>query len=190
MSLSAWLRDYVYIPLGGSRVSTARTYGNLWAVFVLCGLWHGASWTYVMWGAHHGLFLVLERAGLGRALARLPRPLSHCYTLLAVFLGWVWFRAKDFDRAGSIFAGLAGANGLGTLSVQTHAALTPVIGVALVIAGVLGLWRWQRPQHLALRLAGVGVLGFGDNAFVLALLALCIVIAWSSRYSPFLYYRF
>jgi hypothetical protein len=75
MSLSAWLRDYVYIPLGGNRGTKLRTYANLWTVFLLCGLWHGASWTFVIWGAHHGLFLVIERAGLSRILERLPRPI-------------------------------------------------------------------------------------------------------------------
>jgi hypothetical protein len=91
MSLSAWLRDYVYIPLGGNRVSSVRTYVNLWIVFLLCGLWHGASWTFVIWGAYHGLLLVLERAGLRRLLSRLPNSIAHLYTRWSVFVGWVWF---------------------------------------------------------------------------------------------------
>ena len=187
MSLSAWLRDYVYIPLGGNRGSPARTYANLWTVFLLCGLWHGASWTYVIWGAHHGLFLVLERAGLGRWLRRLPTPAAHLYTLIVVFLGWVWFRAKDFSRAGAMFEGLAGLRGWGTLTTQTHMALTPVAITALVIAGLLGLRKWRLPR---LWREDSMALAFADNAFVLTLLALSIVVAGSSDYSPFLYYRF
>ena len=70
MSLSSWLRDYLYIPLGGNRGSNAQTYRNLIMVFLLCGLWHGANWTFVLWGAWHGAFLVIERVGLGSALAR------------------------------------------------------------------------------------------------------------------------
>jgi alginate O-acetyltransferase complex protein AlgI len=192
MSLSAWLRDYVYIPLGGNRGSPARTYVNLWTVFLLCGLWHGASWTFVIWGAHHGLLLVLERAGLRRLLSRLPHPIAHLYTLLVVFLGWVWFRANDFDRAVIMFKGLAGLNGSSELSVQMHIALTPVAGVALVVAGLLALWRWRFPRlrQSATRLLGETGLAIGDNAWLLALLAVCVIIAGASNYSPFLYDRF
>src|SRR5271169_5809409 len=190
MSLSAWLRDYVYIPLGGNRVSPARTYINLWTVFLLCGLWHGAGWTFVIWGAHHGLFLVMERAGLGRLLARLPRPAAHLYTLLAVFLGWVWFRANGVDRAIALFKGLAGFNGLSELSVPMHIALTPVAGAALVVAGLLALWKWRLPQlrQRAARLFGETGLALGDNAWVLALLVVCLIEVGASAYSPFLYY--
>lgn len=186
MSLSAWLRDYVYIPLGGNRISPARTYLNLWTVFLLCGLWHGASWTYVIWGAHHGLFLVIERAGLGRLLRRLPRPIAQLYTLVAVFFGWVWFRATDFSRAGAMFEGLVGINGLGRVSAQTHIGLTPVAETALVIAGLIGLWKWRMPP----RWQNSAIIAYGDNAFVLALLAVCIIAVGASDYSPFLYYRF
>jgi alginate O-acetyltransferase complex protein AlgI len=87
MSLSAWLRDYLYIPLGGSRGSAAQTYRNLVTVFVICGLWHGAAWTFLAWGVWHGAFLVVERLGLGRLLDRLPVA-AWCYTLLVVIGGW------------------------------------------------------------------------------------------------------
>jgi alginate O-acetyltransferase complex protein AlgI len=192
MSLSAWLRDYVYFPLGGNRVSPSRTYVNLWVVFLLCGLWHGASWTFVIWGAYHGLLLVLERAGLRRLLSRLPHPIAHLYTLLVVFLGWVWFRANDFDRAVIVFKGLSGLNGSSELSVQMHIALTPVACAALVVAGLLGLWRWRLPRlrHSAARLLGETGLAIGDSAWLLALLAVCVIIAGASSYSPFLYARF
>jgi D-alanyl-lipoteichoic acid acyltransferase DltB (MBOAT superfamily) len=192
MSLSAWLRDYVYIPLGGNRVSPARTYVNLWITFLLCGLWHGASWTFVIWGAHHGLLLVIERAGLHRLLSRLPHPIAHFYTLLVVFLGWVWFRASDFDRAAIMFKGLAGLNGSSDLSVQTHIALTPIACAALVAAGLLGLWRWRLPRmrQSAARLLGETGLAVCDSAWLLALFAVCAIVAGASTYSPFLYYRF
>src|SRR5262249_43404438 len=99
ISLSTWFRDYLYIPLGGSRRGLARTGFNLLTVFVLCGLWHGASWTFLVWGLYHGLFLVLERAGLGGLLERLPRPLRHAYALRAVLVGWVFFRAATLSEA-------------------------------------------------------------------------------------------
>jgi alginate O-acetyltransferase complex protein AlgI len=192
MSLSAWLRDYLYIPLGGNRISPARTYVNLWIVFLLCGLWHGASWTFVVWGAWHGLFLVIERAGVNRVLARRPRSVAHLYTVLAVFLGWVWFRADSFGRAMTMFAGLAGLNGTSGLSVQMHIALTPVAETALVAAGVFGLWKWRLPRlrQAFARAFGDAGIAFGDNAWVLALLVICVIDVGASAYSPFLYYRF
>src|SRR6185312_3318232 len=84
MSLSAWLRDYLYIPLGGSRVGTLRTYRNLLTVFLLCGFWHGANWTFVLWGAWHGSFLILERLRFGRILANLVPPIRWVYATLVV----------------------------------------------------------------------------------------------------------
>src|SRR5262249_4068386 len=77
ISLSSWYRDYLYIPLGGNRCSPARVYFNLVTVFLLCGLWHGARWTFLFWGLFHGVFLVVERLGLGRRLQALPRSLQH-----------------------------------------------------------------------------------------------------------------
>ena len=96
ISLSSWFRDYLYIPLGGNRCSETRNHLNLLIVFFLCGLWHGASWTFVIWGLYHGFFIVLEHAGLGRVLDRQARPLRHSYALLVVLVGWVIFRAPTF----------------------------------------------------------------------------------------------
>ncbi|MCB1615707.1 MAG: MBOAT family protein [Pseudomonadales bacterium] len=99
ISLSSWFRDYLYIPLGGSRVAPWRIYFNLCLVFFLCGLWHGASWNFVIWGLIHGAFLVIERLGFDKILQRLWRPVRHCYTLLVVLVGWVFFRAETLDTS-------------------------------------------------------------------------------------------
>lgn len=99
ISLSTWFRDYLYFPLGGNRCSAARTHLNLLIVFFLCGLWHGASWTFVIWGVYHGSFLALERTSFGRFLARLPRVMRHGYTLLIVMTGWAFFRSESFAQA-------------------------------------------------------------------------------------------
>ncbi len=101
ISLSSWLRDYLYIPLGGSRGGVWATYRNQIIVFFLCGLWHGASVTFVVWGLWHGVFLVLERMKLGSWLERLPVPFSRCYALIVVMLGWVFFRAESMEAASS-----------------------------------------------------------------------------------------
>lgn len=100
ISLSLWFRNYLYIPLGGNRGSNARTGFNLVVVFLLCGLWHGASWTFIIWGAWYGLFLLLERTWFGTLVERAPRALRHIYLLTVVIFGWVFFRA---DSAGYAF---------------------------------------------------------------------------------------
>lgn len=100
ISLSTWFRDYVYIPLGGNRVSFLRQYFNLVLVFFLCGLWHGASWNFVIWGMIHGTFLVFERIKIGQKfLEILPKFLRHFYTIFVVMIAWVFFRSADFSQA-------------------------------------------------------------------------------------------
>jgi alginate O-acetyltransferase complex protein AlgI len=99
ISLSAWFRDYVFIPLGGSRGSALQTHRNLLTVFILCGLWHGANWTFVVWGLFHGLLLVGEKSLGSSTLGRLPAGVQRAYTLLAVLFGWVLFRAESLGAA-------------------------------------------------------------------------------------------
>ena len=93
ISLSSWFRDYLYIPLGGNRKGHFRTYFNLFLVFLITGLWHGSSWSFVFWGLFHGLFIILERLWLSSVLKKAPNLLSHLYTLLVVIFGWIFFRA-------------------------------------------------------------------------------------------------
>jgi D-alanyl-lipoteichoic acid acyltransferase DltB (MBOAT superfamily) len=190
MSLSAWLRDYLYIPLGGSRGSALRTYANLWAVFLLCGLWHGASWTFVIWGAHHGLFLAIERTGFGRLLARLPPGMAHLYTLIVTFAGWIWFRSAGVHAAVRMFGGALGLNGLGDVPIQLHILLSPLCIFTLLVAGILSIWRWPPVKWSLLIGNRPGVLAVGDTIFISALLLLCMIAAGAKSYSPFLYYRF
>src|ERR1700674_904218 len=98
MTLSAWFRDYVYIPLGGSRGGEWSTVRNLWIVFILCGAWHGASWNFIIWGIWHGLFLALERlSAVERILARSPAILRNLYVLFVVLVGWVFFRSLTLE---------------------------------------------------------------------------------------------
>lgn len=99
ISLGRWFRDYVYIPLGGSRVSTPKCIRNLLIVWILTGLWHGASWTFVAWGLYHGILLLLEKYPLKGILAKTPSTIRHILTLLAVIVGWVLFFSPDFSSA-------------------------------------------------------------------------------------------
>ena len=192
MSLSQWLRDYLYIPLGGSRGSLAETYRNLCLVFVLCGLWHGAKWTCVIWGVHHGLFLIAERAGLARVLAAAPALVARLYVLLAVMAGWVWFRADDLAQASVFFASLAGLKGWGGLSISTHIVLHPLTMIALLMGALLATVRFDitgATRLLPVRAARL-VYGLADTGIIALFFALSVLSVAAGAYSPFLYFRF
>jgi alginate O-acetyltransferase complex protein AlgI len=189
ISLSQWLRDYLYIPLGGNRGTQGETYRNLCLVFLACGLWHGANWTFVIWGVHHGAFLVIERAGLGRALARAPVAVARVYALVAIMSGWVWFRARDAEHALSFFGSLAGFHGVSGVSVTTHIALHPATIAALVIGAVLATVEfdiWSAIRRMTVRLAQP-LYALGDTMAVTAMFALSMLSIAAGSYSPFLY---
>ena len=197
MSLSAWFRDYVYIPLGGNRTSTGRMYFNLVLVFFLCGLWHGARWTFVVWGLYHGVFLVLERLGLAALVGRVPQPLRHAYALLVVMVGWVIFRADTLGGAVAMLAAMAGA-GAATPAVFAPAWFWNTEVLLAVGAGIVG----STPAITALgqRLAvpaenaGVRVLRWQASMAavvgLMALLAASLMLSASRSYNPFIYFRF
>ncbi|MBV9393074.1 MAG: MBOAT family protein [Methylobacteriaceae bacterium] len=134
MTLSRFLRDYVYIPLGGNRHGTCRRYANLMATMILGGFWHGAGWTFVLWGALHGLYLLIAHGWESFSRIQLPAPLAWIVTLVAVIVAWVIFRAPDLHSAGVILAGLIGVQGLHhpiANVAETPAAI--LISVALLV---------------------------------------------------------
>jgi len=192
ISLSNWFRDYLYVPLGGNRRGRRREYANLVVVFLLCGLWHGASWPFVLWGAWHGAFLVIERAGFGRVLARL-RGLSHAYAIGVVMLGWVLFRCDTLAHASSYYAALAGfAQGdpmraplAEWLDPLTVAASIVAIVFATPLAPRIGRWRDAR----ATGPAGTLVLSL-DVAWLGVLLVAAAAFLAAGTYNPFIYFRF
>lgn len=201
MTLSRWFRDYLYIPLGGNRGGPARTYRNLLTVFLLCGLWHGASWTFVVWGAYHGAWLVLERLGGERVLAMLPRVVRHAYVLLVVMVSWTLFRAESLAEAGSILARMFGIvpsppNALGSASlaeVVSNGQLFALAIAALFSAPALprALGRLVQvaserplPRHFAPRVYVPGIM------LGVALLMVVTTKVLTGAYSPFIYFRF
>jgi alginate O-acetyltransferase complex protein AlgI len=195
MSLSAWFRDYVYIPLGGNRTSTGRLYFNLVLVFFLCGLWHGASWTFVVWGLFHGLFLVVERVGLARRLKALPAGLRHAYLLLVVMVGWVFFRADTFASALVMLRAMAGIGGNAITPYSPGWYLTPQVLVALA-AGVIGstpvvasIGRWRDAVDSAVPVRAA-VWDLVTIAALMAVFVGAIAQAAAGTYNPFIYFRF
>jgi alginate O-acetyltransferase complex protein AlgI len=193
ISLSTWFRDYLYIPLGGNRGGRGRTYRNLVIVFFLCGLWHGASWTFAAWGLYHGLFLVLERAGLGARLARWPRAVRHVYTLAIVMHGWVLFRAEGFTHAAQYLGALWGAGA--PASASPPALYADSLVKLVLVAGAVGslplfpaLARWREQVAGG---AGLGALAeLGRTAAYLVVLAVALLELAGGTFSPFIYFRF
>jgi alginate O-acetyltransferase complex protein AlgI len=199
MSLSTWFRDYLYIPLGGNRVSKARTYCNLVVVFLLCGLWHGASWNFIVWGGYHGLFLAAERAGIDRVLKGMWRPLRHFYAVLVIMVGWVFFRAEDLTQALHYLRALFSFS-IGLYDYFAMAFLNRQVW-AVIAAGVIGsmpipaLFRQMRAR---IETSGDGLLlSFYDlNCSIVAVAFVLLVLIASSMalaintYAPFIYARF
>jgi alginate O-acetyltransferase complex protein AlgI len=190
ISLSSWFRDYVYISLGGNRISAVRTYLNLWIVFLLCGLWHGAAWNFVVWGAAHGALLVFERAGFGKVLARSPPVFRHGYVLLAVMMTWVLFRADNLGAAMHYLAAMGGAGAEG----EGVPAIHRFLGVNVLAAGAAGI---LGAGPLGARLGGrigelltAGSVRVGELAAVTALFALVTLSLAGGAYNPFIYFRF
>lgn len=192
ISLSQWLRDYLYIPLGGSRGTNLQTYRNLWLVFLSCGIWHGANWTFVIWGIHHGSFLVAERAGLAEILSRAPRIVRRGYVLLVAMTGWVWFRAPSASGATRFFGSLVGVHGW-SAGPAIRLLLYPTALGAMAIGAVLALVRTDASRVLGRQLDMIGgavAWPLVDTLAIACLLALSLLTVASNSYSPFLYFRF
>ncbi len=211
ISLSNWFRDYLYIPLGGNRVAPWRVYLNLFLVFFLCGLWHGASWNFVIWGMIHGGFLAGERAGLGALIARLPRLFRHVYVLAVVMAGWVFFRADTLDGALAIFRALGGVNGWVSdvhpwrmiVSNETLALLPiALLAATPAFAWVTRDWRARLAQSRGQVDLALLATAADDSARAqwalpwlrVALMAVLLILsaAWlaAGTYNPFIYFRF
>ncbi|MBA2667573.1 MAG: MBOAT family protein [Trueperaceae bacterium] len=199
MSLSRWLRDYLYIPLGGNRLSPSRTYVNLLLVMVIGGLWHGASWVFVAWGAWHGALLAIERLQRDRGLRRTEEVsglAARALTFTLVLVGWVLFRSTDLAHAGAVYAGMLGLNGI-TLSTELAWQLSTRSLVTLVIAYLLIFFPTPVPQPTTestdTRPRPPAWQGRAERALTFALVplfALGLMRAIADSFSPFLYFRF
>jgi alginate O-acetyltransferase complex protein AlgI len=189
ISLSTWFRDYLYIPLGGNRRGEKRTFANLLLVFFLCGLWHGASWNFVIWGLFHGTFLILERSAWGRLLQKLPLLVRHAYLILTVLIGWVFFRADNLAQAIDYLKAMVGANTAPTYYAGLFLNIETIL--TLAAAAFLSLPYYAR---LAARIEAPA---FGTQwprlihrSALIGLFALSVITLINSTYNPFIYFRF
>ncbi|UFH55852.1 MBOAT family protein [Spirosoma sp. KNUC1025] len=197
ISLSSWFRDYVYIPLGGNRGNKFRTYRNLLIVFFVTGLWHGASWNFIIWGLYHGLFLLIERAGLGKRLEKIWPFFAHAYALLVVLIGWVFFRIENLSEAITYLTKMAGFSTPVTSGVMYAPAhfLNAEVVASLLIGIVLATpvyAHFQRGwERLMARLVSVRFLL--DSVYVAGLFSLFVLSVMylaADTYNPFIYFRF
>jgi alginate O-acetyltransferase complex protein AlgI len=186
ISLSTWLRDYLYVPLGGNREGAFKTYRNLVLTMVLGGLWHGANWTFLLWGVWHGGLMAVERA-LGAKTRRSvwPKAIAWPLTMVLVLIGWVMFRAETVGHAAQVYAGMVGANGL-AITAEMALLTRPTEVICLALGAVLALRPLWAPFGPTMSAA------FWPNLAVrsLALFALCAVIIQARGEAPFLYFQF
>ncbi len=178
LSLSTWFRDYLYIPLGGSRNGRLKTFRNLLIVFTLCGMWHGASWSFALWGLWHGLFLCIERIPAVKKISDTPPfLLNWVYTMLVVLIGWVLFRSDDMGMF---------ARYMGDMFTLQGASIGDICSLQGAVAIVLGI-------VFSAKLPRVKMNGFTELIYTIVafvLLAVCAVYLAGGTYNPFIYFRF
>ena len=188
ISLSSWFREYLYIPLGGNRKGTARTYLNLIIVFAVTGLWHGASWSFVFWGLFHGAFLLLERIWLGKYLDGenpMQKGISWLYTFFVVNIGWVFFRAEHFGLGLTMVARMFGFG-----APAAGVPLGSVLSTQIVLAFVFGLIGMGCLLKLPEKIRGQWRESLPEALFLLVVLFYSIVLLANQTYNPFIYFRF
>ncbi len=187
ISLSTWFRDYVYIPLGGNRVSRGRWICNILIVWGLTGLWHGAQWNFILWGLYYAVLLLIEKLFLSRFLEKLPRAVQWLYTMLLVIVGWVLFDLTDFAQLRHALAVMFTPHATDWLAVlaQDTSIIVPVLFLPFaVLFSFPVLSRWKKHTD------DTALSSLGTNICCLALLVLSIVFIISSSYNPFIYFRF
>ena len=183
ISLSTWFRDYLYIPLGGNRMGKVRTYRNLLIVFFLTGLWHGASFNFIVWGLFHGLFLCLERVGGKELLKKVPAVVGHIYTILVVLFGWVFFRADNLQDAVNMIATMLNPE------LWKWKIILPIVNPEMIFFLVCAvLFAFGVPQKIrdffAARLEVVKAL------CILCVFVVAVFYTIGTDFNPFIYFRF
>jgi alginate O-acetyltransferase complex protein AlgI len=181
ISLSSWFRDYLYIPLGGNRRGPLTTYFNLFIVFFLCGLWHGAAWNFAIWGCFHGMFLVIERVLKGSSLS-FPRPVAHLYTMIVVIFSWVIFRSESLYQVKGLLGSMVGLN------PEPAYVGFQIFNTGYLVMGVIGVFISILYVNLDSPPAAKSVLA--TNTIYLLLFIANVFYLVVGTHNPFIYYRF
>lgn len=186
ISLSTWFREYVYIPLGGNRRGVGRTYFNLFCVWLLTGLWHGASWNFVLWGLYYFALLVIEKTFLLRLLERAPKFLRHIYSMAAIIFGWLLFVIEDASSIGAYLSRMFGGTGVFATQITVYELVRNLVFLAILI-----LASTPAPKKLWYKLYSKGTPWRIVQSVVCAIaFVLCTAYLVDSSYNPFLYFRF
>ena len=185
ISLGSWFREYVYIPMGGNRVGRGRLFFNLLVVWAATGIWHGASWNYLIWGLYFAALLILEKGFLGKWLKKLPSAAQHCYALFFIFISWAIFAVEDFTHMGIFLKAMFGfaQGGLSSPAVGYWLrSFLPMLLIAILSCTPLAAKVWNslgdKPKKVAL------------PVIILAGLLVCTAYLVDATYNPFLYFRF
>lgn len=188
ISLSSWFRDYVYIPLGGNRVSKIKHIRNLLIVWFLTGLWHGAAWNFVAWGLYYGVILIIEKYLLSPVLDRLPDVVRHIYSIVLVVIGWVLFFSSSFGQAADYIRVMFGAGAHGFADRESMYLLTSNLILWLIlIFGSMPLVHFRYEHMLRSKKWNTTII---NSVVYAALFIVCIAYLVTETYNPFLYFRF
>ncbi len=213
MTLTSWFRDYLFLPTAfyfNRKLPKEKYLGlktEFWIYFfsilltwTLVGFWHGASWTFIIWGVTFGIFLILEHIGLGRLLRKSPRALQHLYTMTVVMLAWIFFRAGSFQQGFAFIRGIGGCNGMDVAGFEYYRYFTPSFMVVLTVAvaGAAGLlnkarmycWKWAlrggKPYLAAYKAAYYLII----NVLLLSTFVASVSEILRSGFTPFIYFKF
>ncbi|MCL2054604.1 MAG: MBOAT family protein [Oscillospiraceae bacterium] len=187
ITLGSWFKNYVYIPLGGNRKGLPRTILNLLLVWGLTGLWHGASWNFILWGLYFGVLIIIERLGWGNILAKLPSLASRAYTFILVVFGWVLFDTENLRDAGGYLGAMLGLNGVALDSAARY--LISTNAVIFILAAFASLDIFGRLIKAVEGRCG-GLIKLVSPAVYITILLLCTAQLVDATYNPFLYFRF
>lgn len=187
ITLGTWFREYVYIPLGGNRNGMGKTLRNLLIVWGLTGLWHGASWNFILWGLYFGVLIIIERLGWGKVLEKLPTAVSTLYTFLLVVFGWVLFDTNTLSDAGRYFGAMFGANGVFTDEMASYMFVSNIVIFALCIFASTD---WFAVLVEKVKQKKEKLVTYSVPVLMAAVLLLCTAYLVDATYNPFLYFRF
>lgn len=190
ITLGSWMRDYLYIPIGGSRVkSKRRMYFNLWFVFLVSGLWHGAAWNFVIWGAFHGFFLILDRLFLLKFSKKIGKYPSIALTFFITIIGWVLFRAESFNQAFYYLKAMFKFDGIEMINYGLEFWTMLVFGIlfSVITLSQFGL-KWEQKLFFAEKYNTKGYISMTIVFLILIILSISSIT--SSGFNPFIYFRF
>jgi alginate O-acetyltransferase complex protein AlgI len=193
ISLSSWFRDYVYIPLGGNRMGNFRTSFNLLSIFILCGFWHGANFTFLIWGLFHGLFLIMERVvKVSIPNHFLKRTLAHSYVWIVLLFSWVFFRAEDVDSAFRYLKTMLFFNQGPSISPDLASFFSPYLIFVMLLGTLIsvGVFSKNIKKIVRLRFIPIQQYRWMETIFLLILFCLSVMQIMTSAFNPFIYYRF